>query len=462
MPAPDNIPPNGRPPDKPTSNNAGADASDLYEQALHRSLPTSAHRLTRSREREADLALNTTAFGRGVAASLCLAFALLILAVPTVQLLAGRGRGPSLSDLSSLAEPIPTPETLRGFETALQDGSVAGRAVLPPAQAVLTRLGVGNEQAYVGRRGELLYRPDVEYVSGPGFLNAAVLARRREAVTGDERIPQPDPVPAIVDFARQLRARGITLVLMPVPVKPTLEPEALSARSVPVQNPSYGGFLHRLTGKCDVFDPSPVMIAEERRTGERPFLRTDTHWTPPAMEAAARALAGYLEAQRLLPPRPRVGYRRGEEAVANVGDVARMLRLPPGNALLSVQAVSIRPVTEPDGAPWQPRPEADVLLLGDSFSNVYSSPDSFDTSGSLGGRGWGGNAGLAEQVSFFLGRPLDSIVNNAGGSHVTREKLARQMAGDPARLSRVRVVVWEFAMRDLSAGDWRLVRLPGT
>ena len=35
------------------------------------------------------------------------------------------------------------------------------------------------------------------------------------------------------------------------------------------------------------------------------------------------------------------------------------------------------------------------------------------------------------------------------------------MAGDPARLSHVRVVVWEFAQRDLSSGDWRMVRLPG-
>ncbi len=451
MPSPDNDPPD----------TAGADAADLYEQALHRSLPTSAHRLTRSREQEADLALNTTAFGRGVAVSLCLAFALLILAVPAVQLLAGRGRGPALSDLTSPAQPIPTPESLRGFETALQDSSVAGRAILPPAQAILTRLGVGNEQAYVGRRGELLYRPDVEYTAGPGFLDAAVLARKREASVGNERVPQPNPIPAILDFARQLRARGITLVILPVPVKPALEPEALSEQRGPLQNPSYEDFLRRLRDKCYVFDPFLAMTAEERRTGQKPFLRTDTHWTPPAMEATALALAGYLEAQRLLPPRPRRVYRRGEEAVANVGDVARMLRLPPGNALLGTQAVTIRPVTDPDGATWQPRPDADVLLLGDSFSNVYSSRDSFETSGSLGGQGWGGHAGLAEQVSFSLGRPLDSIINNAGGSHVTREKLARQMASDPARLSHVRVVVWEFTQRDLASGDWRLIRLPG-
>jgi hypothetical protein len=32
------------------------------------------------------------------------------------------------------------------------------------------RLGVGNEQACVGRDGWLFYRPDVEYITGPPFL----------------------------------------------------------------------------------------------------------------------------------------------------------------------------------------------------------------------------------------------------------------------------------------------------
>ena len=36
-------------------------------------------------------------------------------------------------------------------------------------------LGAGNERVYPGRDGWLFYRPDVEYLTGPGFLDPAVM-----------------------------------------------------------------------------------------------------------------------------------------------------------------------------------------------------------------------------------------------------------------------------------------------
>ena len=68
--------------------------------------------------------------------------------------------------------------------------------------------------------------------------------------------------------------------------------------------------------------------------------------------------------------------------------------------------------------------------------------------------GWGTSAGLVEQLSFALGRPVDRMVQNDAGSYATREMLAR---AEPQRLAPKRVVVYQFAARELAFGDWRLI-----
>ena len=64
----------------------------------------------------------------------------------------------------------------------------------------------------------------------------------------------------------------------------------------------------------------------------------------------------------------------------------------------------------------------------------------------------GHGAGLVEHVSYALNRPVDRIVQNDNGAWATREMLQR---GGADRLSGKRVVVWQFAARELAAGDWK-------
>jgi alginate O-acetyltransferase complex protein AlgJ len=86
-----------------------------------------------------------------------------------------------------------------------------------------------------------------------------------------------------------------------------------------------------------------------------------------------------------------------------------------------------------------------VLLLGDSFSNIYS----------LAPMGWGEGAGFAEHLSAALGSPLDAILRNSDGAFATRQTLQRELAAGRDRLREKKVVVWEFAVRELTHGDWR-------
>jgi alginate O-acetyltransferase complex protein AlgJ len=193
-----------------------------------------------------------------------------------------------------------------------------------------------------------------------------------------------------------------------------------------------------------VFDPSEA-LASARQSG-RQYLATDTHWRPEAMEGVAELLAGFIATHVSLPVRADPRYRIERPEVRNTGDLARMLGLPDDQPLFPPETVWLRRVLQPDGSPWRPSRDADVLLLGDSFSNIYS----------LESMGWGTSAGLVEQLSYALRRPIDRLVQNDEGAFATRAMLQR----DPARLAGKRVVVYQFAARELAGGDWKVIRAP--
>ena len=338
---------------------------------------------------------------------------------------------------------------LSAFENALEDESLLGRTLRPPAQVVLTSwLGAGNERVYKGGGRWLFYRPDVEYVTGRPFLQPRTLTRRVASASEWDRPPQPDPRPAIARFRRDLQARGVALILMPTPVKPSVHPERLAVRyeggAGAVQNPSYGALVAELRGdETLVFDPGEALAAA-RRFGPQ-YLETDTHWRPEAMEDVADLLARFIMSNVGLPEVPDPGYRVDREEVRNAGDAMRMLDLPEGAAVYPPETVWLRRILQPEGSPWRSSRSADVLLLGDSFTNIYA----------LESMGWGTSAGLAEQLSYALARPVDRLVQNDEAAFATRAMLA----GDPARVTGKRVVVYQFAARELAFGDWRVLPL---
>lgn len=340
-------------------------------------------------------------------------------------------------------------EELRLYQGALRRQSFFAEVVVPPVNGLLTgRLGAGSEDVYVGRGGWLFYKADVDYVIGPPFLDPHRQAHRRGAGV------VPDPRPAIMDLKRQLAARGIALVVMPVPVKPTIHPEALSAAygaDAPVlENASFAPWKADLEREgVLVFDVAELLRAARVSTGRPQFLRTDTHWSPGAAELAARALAEFLRQRVPLPAAPSPAYQAEAAEVTAQGDLAAMLRLPENAGRIGAETVTVHEVLTPALEPWRPSRAADVLVLGDSFSNIYS----------LELMGWGDSGGLVEHLALELGRPVDAVLRNAAGARATREMLGRQQARGRDRLAGKRVVIWQFAARELAFGDWRPVSL---
>ena len=346
-------------------------------------------------------------------------------------------------------------EAMNEFEDELEDGSFLRRRLLPPVQLLMSsRLGVGNEQAYVGHNGWLFYRPDVDYVTGRGFLEPGVLKSRARSGDQWDPPPQPDPVAALTDFDRQLSERGIELLVMPTPVKPMLQPGELSSRGadgIPLDNPSYARFVEELAASgIEVLGIGTLLATAANETGLSRYLRADTHWTPEAMEDVARDVARRVQETVQIDTPPDTGYLRRKVVVENIGDIATMLHLPASQRLFANQQVITQRILTFEGRPWRSEPDAQVLLLGDSFANIYS----------VDRLGWGAGAGLAEQLSYHLQQPVDKIALDAGGSHASRQALARELAAGNDRLAGKKVVIYQFAMRELAFGDWKLIPLP--
>ena len=437
-----------------------------------------------SREEIAKAEIGHTDTTPGVCRFLTLAFIAVIVSVPLLQFAVEyRPRGgepslpsfrnagrilPSSGELKHLARAGSIRETFRRawalnnrmlrditeYETDLKDRSVFVDRLIPFMQTIVTGwLRGGNEDAYCGRRDWLFYRRDIDHLTGPGFLEPRTLARR--AAGGNEWTPppQPDPLKAILDFRDQLASRGIQLVLMPVPVKPAICPGSYTARSdgarQPLYNPSHDELLKRLeAADVPVFGAGPLLADAQAATGTPAYLKADTHWTPRSMELAARALADFVRERLPSPAQDSPAYDTTEACVTNTGDIAAMLRLPPGQTFYTPETVTVRQVTDGERL-WRPSPSADVLLLGDSFSNIFS----------LDGMGWGEAAGFAEHLGLALGRPIDALRRNDAGAWATRNMLAGELRRGNDRLAGKKLVIWEFAARELSGGDWKLIPL---
>jgi hypothetical protein len=194
-----------------------------------------------------------------------------------------------------------------------------------------------------------------------------------------------------------------------------------------------------------VFDPGPFLIRRKTAaSGAALYLESDTHWRPETMEFVADNLAA------MIPPSTtaaRAPVQLASKEVSNLGDIARMLSLPPSQNLYRPEKITIHEVLS-GNAIWRPSNDADILLLGDSFSNIFS----------LDALGWGESAGFAEHLSRALGgRPLDCILRNSDAAYATREILSRDLARGRDRLAGKKLVVWEFAARELAFGDWKMI-----
>ena len=363
---------------------------------------------TLSREIEANEEIRSTQISRRLAVVVCTLFVLMITAVPVVQL---------------ISKGMPKEWT----DDALRTSCYMENALTSHYQQLLTGiLHSGNEKAIVGEEGWFFYTPDVAHLTLP---------------------IDPRSEECILHMKKQLDERGIRLVLIPTPLKPMICPHQLNhdfAEGKLLVHPEFHSWAERLK-KAGVTVVNPTQSLFELNKTIPAFLRTDTHWSPEGMKTAATLLAQSIGED--YSSMHSATYNAVDSTVCHRGDIYSMLRLAKDVKWIPTEQIKTETVLDAAGLFHCRQKQAEILLMGDSFTNIYS----------VANMGWGRAAGLAEHLSLLLQCPIDAISRNDGGSYATRQMLRDDMAKGYDRLAGKTVVIWQFAMRELTTGNWEAI-----
>ncbi|MCC7376060.1 MAG: hypothetical protein IT581_15485 [Verrucomicrobiales bacterium] len=330
---------------------------------------------------------------------------------------------------------------LRTYEHTLENANWVANSTRPWPQYLQFRwLRDGGSKVIIGTDGWYFYKP--------GFID--MLARRETAAMGSLT---NDPVAAITDFRDQLARHGIRLVVMPVPNKESVYPDRVTPRAGNLRGalaPRTQSLLRRLreadVACIDLFEIfSQARHPSDAESPSRLYLKQDTHWSPTGVKLAAPAAAHELTNRGWI-QRGQHPYDERPQSVQRLGDILRMLQIPAVERQIPPETVDcFQVIDRKTGEPFRELPEAEILILGDSFTRIYQQDEP-------------GSAGFAAHLARELGQPVQLLVNDGGGSTLVRQELAAR----PAYLARKKVLLWEFVERDLGLGreGWKLVALP--
>jgi len=183
------------------------------------------------------------------------------------------------------------------------------------------------------------------------------------------------PVTVLAEHARSLAARGIRLVVVPIPKRLQVYPDRLpglapTADFAGADVPWERLLVALLEAGVEVIDLLPDFLAarhdDSGQDDPRLYLDYDPHWTPRAAELCAERIAERIRAfagLALEDVRADVEVRR-EQGTFHV-----VCPLREGRADVPVW---YRRVLSPDGRPsLASDPESEILVLGDSYATLY-------------------------------------------------------------------------------------------
>ena len=239
---------------------------------------------------------------------------------------------------------------------------------------------------------------------------------------------------------------------MPVPNKESVYPEMLTKRAegADVIVSEQTRRLFDQLEQCgieyvDLFDVFRRAKHEESPSGSRRlYLAHDSHWSPEGARLSANAVAQRVRDAGTI-NQGQFTYVERAVTVWRHGDLVEMMQTPQIERALEPENVACLQVVQTDTRePYRDRAESEVLILGDSFLRIYEQDEP-------------GAAGFIAHVALGLARPLTSIVNDGGAATLVRQRLARR----PTLLAKKKLVIWEFAERDIryATEGWQIVPL---
>jgi len=339
---------------------------------------------------------------------------------------------------------------LRSFETELEAAPYAIAIRQWMQQQLASGLREGNSKTFIGKEGRMYYQAGIEGLVGYGPLKPEPYS----VMKNPDRASWIPPLPVISKFAAELKERGIELMIVPVPVKSMIYPEGIGRGDwdKPVHHRDQQALYNRLRDAgIEVVDLSDLFWALKET--DEVFLKQDTHWTQLAMQKAAASVAEKIKIKpwfKLVKTDLQSEQTQAERQ--HIGDLVEMLDLTKPKDLFQVetQQLSMIKTTGKEGELSGNR-QSPIVLLGDSFVNIYDDP-----SIGFGRPDWEATsenenqnpigAGFGQHLARALQTPLDVYTANGGGATQVRKDFADQPDNE---VRAKKIVVWVLASRDL-------------
>ena len=409
-----------------------------------------------------------------------------------------------------------TSRYLRAFENKIDDESAIVLALRPKYQlAVWNLFSDPGEKVVLGAAGNcigkscgreeakpedkwLFYRQDVEFLVQPSPL--------------DVRSAKLDnPVKAIEKFRDQLKAKGVELLVVITPGKPSIYTERLTGRDSRVAGAENAAAVGNAAGfqshgkkildsltragfnTVDLY--TPLLAAKSRDSIEGAlYLNDDTHWTPRGAELAADVIAKKV---REMVDAGTVKFRKTDDVryiasdslADRMGDVGEMSGLNKFN-VFKVQQVTGHVVSQQNIKERTEKLPVDSTCVEAAKSACQKNDSCFTAQSALCERDTvlydtsitpfkddfrkseililgdsfsriyqtdsPVNAGWIAHFAKNMNARVASIVSDGGASTLVREKLARKASV----LKGKKLLIWEFVERDLRFGaeGWKNVK----
>ena len=263
-----------------------------------------------------------------------------------------------------------------------------------------------------------------------------------------------DPLPAILDFKRQLDALGIELILVPVPPKAIIYPDKLAAS---VAAPAAGKIPDRLDAVhqefykllrdkgVNVLDLTDDFLANRLTENGSLYCRQDSHWSGLACNLAAKRIAEIIRKEGWYEGAKRAKFEPSDVSVQISGDLWNTLKEA---ARPERETLKLRMIRASGGDPVMPDKNSPIILLGDSHNLVFQAGGDMHASG----------AGLADQLAYELGIAVELQGVRGSGATPARINLYRRGSAEPGYFAKKKVLVWCFSAREFTESQgWRLV-----
>jgi alginate O-acetyltransferase complex protein AlgJ len=397
---------------------------------------------------------------------------LVLIAVPAACQTVDRGGVAVLQAFSGDLRTEGFQKALQHLETRIDREAVFPSEVRGPYREVLLRtLGQTAETTCLGRDGFLFYRDDLKFARGPGYLSARQATRIAEArdlrgdafeeairsavrrVRGLAAPPPPSEAPyvsataTVRDTVRQLRERGLSVLLVPIPGKVAIYPEFYAPSYPPDAGPAENRDQARWK---DLLEAEGIPVVElagplweaKGRSANLLYLKTDSHWSPDGLAVAADAIAA--RSLKALGPVLPARFDTKKQTVDYTGDQLKLLDIRDAARFFPPERITLTHVLHGTAANVV-GDDASVLLLGDSYTTMFRGDDPAS------------EAGLAAQLMLRLGCGVQTIAREG----ITPAALLQELGRRPEALAHKKLVIWTFADRTVvTVKSWELVPQP--